>query len=387
MIAEEPQPPGGSSLIGPLRRGPNGEIEIVTPSKAARNQTCPSGKDAKSGTTSGPLDSLAPGHWLEVGNSKLAGVLYKGPLADELRGNTGPAGIMSAWGGATFDTNSEALLVWGGGHQDYYGNEVYSFSLKTLQWRRLNEPSSIAGWSRHTGILPDGAPSARHTYGALTFLPRTNQMFSTASSGSMPDGGSTPESWLFNLSANRWTRAADSPYASIDSIAAYDPTDQMVYQINNHWGLSQYNPKANAWSLTGRQALADYRMMGALDPKDRLLVAAGNGYLQSVNLAIGILTNVSSSGDQTIEKANAPGFAWDEAANLFVGWNGGSTVYTLDPHSWAWTAYAAAPDNSVTPTPPASFGTFGRFQYAPTANAFVLVNDINQNVFLYKPCF
>jgi hypothetical protein len=207
-IADEA--PGGSSVIGPLRRGPNGEIEVITPSKAARNKTCSSSNDAKSGTASGHLDSLAPGHWLEVANSKLAAVLYKGPLADELRGNTGPAGIMSAWGGATFDTNSEALLVWGGGHQDYYGNEVYAFSLKTLQWRRLNEPSSIAGWSRHTGILPDGAPSARHTYGALTFLPRTNQMFSTASSGSMPDGGSTPESWLFNLSTNRWTRAADA---------------------------------------------------------------------------------------------------------------------------------------------------------------------------------
>ncbi|MEN3293595.1 MAG: hypothetical protein V7642_2848, partial [Burkholderiales bacterium] len=32
-----------------------------------------------------------------------------------------------------------------------------------------------------------------------------------------------------------------------------------------------------------------------------------------------------------------------------------------------------------------TWGTYGRFRYSPSRNVFVLVNDTNQNVFIYKP--
>jgi hypothetical protein len=128
-------------------------------------------------------------------------------------------------------------------------------------------------------------------------------------------------------------------------------------------------------------------MTGDIDPTDGLLVAVGGGYLQAVNLETGTVTNLTSSGDQAVQKGNAPGFVWDPSINMFVGWNGGSTVYTLAPHTWRWTTYAAAADNTVTPTAPAANGTFGRFEYDAADNVFILVNDVAQNVYIYRGCF
>ena len=54
----------------------------------------------------------------------------------------GQAAVMSACGGGTLDTARDRLLVWGGGHGDYAGNELCAFDLATLQWSRLTEPSS-----------------------------------------------------------------------------------------------------------------------------------------------------------------------------------------------------------------------------------------------------
>jgi hypothetical protein len=88
-----------------------------------------------------------------------------------------------------------------------------------------------------------------------------------------------------------------------------------------------------------------------------------------------------------VQNGNAPGFVWHPSANLFVGWNGGSVVYTLDPKTWHWTAYNAAVDNTVVPTAANGNGTFGRFQYDPKSNVFIAVNDVNQDVYIYKPCF
>src|SRR5581483_490933 len=37
-----------------------------------------------------------------------------------------------AWSGATADTQRNRLIIWGGGHNDYYGNEVYALDLSSL---------------------------------------------------------------------------------------------------------------------------------------------------------------------------------------------------------------------------------------------------------------
>jgi hypothetical protein len=38
---------------------------------------------------------------------------------------------MAAWGGGAHDTKRDRLIVWGGGHGDYGGNELYAFDVNT----------------------------------------------------------------------------------------------------------------------------------------------------------------------------------------------------------------------------------------------------------------
>src|SRR5262249_16811852 len=75
--------------------------------------------------------------------------------------------------------NSDSLIVWGGGHSDYAGNEVYAFNLATLSWTEVTNPSSTAGGDNN-GVLSDGTPVSRHTYDGMTFISGTNQMFETS---------------------------------------------------------------------------------------------------------------------------------------------------------------------------------------------------------------
>ena len=86
------------------------------------------------------FSSLQPGQWYEVPNSKMAEVVPVTGI-DNIRNNSGPEGIMSLWSGGTYDTKRDRLIVWGGGHMGYGGNEVYVFDINTLQWTRLNDPS------------------------------------------------------------------------------------------------------------------------------------------------------------------------------------------------------------------------------------------------------
>ena len=93
---------------------------------------------------------------------------------------------------------------------------------------------------------------------------------------------------------------------------------------------------------------------------------------------------VNTSGDKAVESAQAPGFVFDPVSDKFVAWKGGASVYVLDPDNWMWTKISPAPTNKVVPSNPNSRGTYGRFRYIPSKNAFILVNRTNENVYIYK---
>src|SRR6266849_4211047 len=87
-------------------------------------------------------------------------------------GFTGCANVVAAWSGGIADTTRNRLILWGGGHTDYNGNEVYALDLNTLTFARLNNPSTPAGSC--VAANPDGTPNSRHTYGGLAYLPSTD---------------------------------------------------------------------------------------------------------------------------------------------------------------------------------------------------------------------
>jgi hypothetical protein len=76
---------------------------------------------------------------------------------------------------------------------------------------------------------------------------------------------------------------------------------------------------------------------------------------------------------------NWPGFTYDSGLAKFVGYpNQGNTVYIFDAGTKSCIAqsFANGPQTALLTN-----GTYGRFQYFPSLNSLVLVNDPNQNAY------
>ena len=90
-----------------------------------------------------------------------------------------PRKIITAWGSMAWDANRRQLIIWGGGHANYAGNEVYRFDAATLRWQRASLPSAVeARFCDRRFFAVDGAmnaPISSHTYDNQEFLPRADR--------------------------------------------------------------------------------------------------------------------------------------------------------------------------------------------------------------------
>jgi hypothetical protein len=98
--------------------------------------------------------------------------------------------IIQAWSGYAWDRNRGDLILYGGGHANYSGNDVYRWRSSTLRWERASLPSEIwydpvSGYQAIDGV--DAAPSAAHTYVNNLFLPIADRFLTWG--GSAYDNG------------------------------------------------------------------------------------------------------------------------------------------------------------------------------------------------------
>ena len=86
-----------------------------------------------------------------------------------------PRKLITAWGSMAWDSNRRQLVIWGGGHANYAGNEVYRFDAADLRWHRASLPSAVhAPFDDRRFFAIDGtqnAPISSHTYDNQEFLP------------------------------------------------------------------------------------------------------------------------------------------------------------------------------------------------------------------------
>src|SRR5699024_6646324 len=108
---------------------------------------------------------------------------------------------INAWSGAAWDAQGRRMFVFGGGHGDYYGNEVYEFSLADRVWRRLTNPTPLTeGDQNHCMGSFDGnkTPTARHSYNMLAWIPSIQKMIMYAGGVSCRWGASVRDTWSFD---------------------------------------------------------------------------------------------------------------------------------------------------------------------------------------------
>lgn len=346
------------------------------------------GSSALASVLAGPIEDLQPGRWYEVPNSRLEAVFPNPPP----RGNTGPNSVMDAWSGGAFDSQRDRLIVWGGGHQDYAGNEIYAFDVNALSWTRVTEPTPSNQIIQNAARYADGRPSARHTYNYLQYSPEIDALVSLGLGGAYGGSAITGNAVdAFNFGTGRWEVKTSKPTngSMFDSISAYDPISGKLYHHGALDGrLTAYDPLTNKWEGPFGSHFIEAGMTAAIDPVRRIMVATGGA---NNEVAVWDLKNpaldpkvVDTSGDATLQTATAPGFVYDPVCDRFVGWNGGVSIYALNPDTWTWTKIGPAAGNIVIPTQPNVNGTFGRFRYISSKKAFIVVNRTDENVFIYK---
>lgn len=335
----------------------------------------------------GPIESLKAGEWYEVPNSHLYDVRPSGYSAN----------VMDPWSGGAFDTKRNNLIVWGGGHGDYVGNEVYVFSLDSLKWFRLNAPSNPPAVD--VAYAADGGPCSRHTYEYVEYMPGIDRFCSFGGAGFWQSGQTgTAHTDCFDFDSLKWTAYADVPERahSIGAFAAVDPVTGHAWQHGAGGKmliLAELDPVANAWTAhsgmwTEGENDFSYGLTAAIDPVRRRFVAVGTGVVWNWPLDSSAAQYAGSmmqtTGDTEIINTNSPGLEYDPISDKFVAWSGGADVYLLDMDTRVWTKQAPAATNAVTPTAAAQWGTFGRFRYCPQKNVFVTVNRTGENIFIYR---
>jgi len=325
--------------------------------------------------------------WYEIPNTTLA---PNCPNDASIQANTGCGAVISAWGGAAADTTLNRMIIWGGGHQDYYGNEVYALNLNAnpIAMTRITNPSTFNGAC--TDAQSDGNPTSRHTYAALTYMPTVNKMY--AYSGARANCGyADPDTWTFNLSNFTWLRqdptTGGPPEACSGCVTDWDPNVNLVYNLvvdgedlGTFWS---YNPANNAYTELQSNGIGlNLNLGGGLDPGRELFFGVGNGAFVKVDISSGsshVLQDISGSttGCSSLISANSPGFAYDPVQKLMVGWVGGNSAILFDPDTNTCTSitYANGPGTAQ------GNGTFGRFRYFPAFGVFIVVNDWEENAY------
>lgn len=357
---------------------------VVAFDGASNNSSASMGVTVLAPNSGSVMDILPAGHWYEVQNSSVWTQLGVKP------------DVMGSWSGGVYDSSRERLVIWGGGHLNYDGNELYAFDFNTFNWIQLTKTTPKDQRVKSVQVYDDGLPTSVHTYDGLQYLPTLDKFF--ASGGSIwGSGGCSGGTWLYDFNAvpaeSGWLDIADDK-AGCGMYSAYDSATGNIWY--GSWGnLYEFDPLnlSSPWTtrINGTAAESFYRT-AAIDPNRRKMVVLGGLSGGSPETVIYDISNanavtggvVVTNGATEIENSNAAGFEFDPVSDRFVAWNGGNQVYTFKLDDLEWSRVEPAITNLITPSIPANRATYGRFRYVPSKNLFVLVNHMQQNVFIYK---
>lgn len=280
-------------------------------------------------------------------------------------------------------------VIWGGGHGDYGGNELYAygpFESEAPAWHRLNDPTIPAP---NDVARVGGYPVSRHTYDTLVYLPTQNKMIAFGAPGQYSTGNNArPWCDLFDFgvnpqSANPWTALPDLVSGGGVARSGYDSATNQAWSIGsgNATSLHRYDVASGVFTRWAK----DNPTMGAgVSPK------YGNAAIISSALVF-----VDDSGTVKVQDLTSPTSVLytptvsgsGPSGNVSIAWDGdrflvkadaGRTLYSLtppvNPLSGVWVWANITPATGYTPaTITVTGGYYSHFQIVNTGGVRGLV--------------
>ena len=309
------------------------------------------------------------------------------------------------------DTKRNRLLFWGGGHNDYSGNEVYSLDLTRVglctssnpcMTRLDNFSPAAANSGQSVEQIPCttgsglNCPTARHTYDELTYVTSKDVMFSVG--GGLNYNGGGFGVWELSLSSVPqscaptctpiWTRDTDYHEANYGYTTVYDPVHNRTF-VSDSTYLYYYDFGKSTWTRAGTASYGDYNGTAIYDDHDQYMIRIGCYSTCGIHywsLATGSSYKMNSpaiDSSCTTAVGSYTGFAWDPLARLAVIYPGsGNTIWLLDPSTWKCTTetYGSTIGVDYPPNMNSGMAVFGKhFSYFPAMDIFTACNDYANN--------
>src|SRR6185369_15782829 len=356
-------------------------------------------------------------NWYANQASGTWGTLPGGTLAASGVMQSGADSILTAWGGGIINStglyvgstflSGTFLVIWGGGHGDYSGNEYYAFGpfeSDTPQWYRPRDRTVPAP----NNVSEDGSgnPVSRHTYGSLVYIPGSNRMITVGGGGRYSDANDSNLIHILDFnqpnpnSSQPWSKASASPPTTM-WMAGYDPGLDTIFgnYVAGNSLIASYGVSSNTANsyifkspnnhTSGSSCAMDYNrhIIAFYSSQDGMQFfdcrnPSANDYYTPTTIGTGP-TNGSS------------GMCYDPVADRFVMWrNNGKELWFLTPPTTspyqggnAWTWSSVNPSTGATPSAALTNGTYGRFAYSPnsTVRGYSLLNSSSGSIYFYKP--
>lgn len=352
------------------------------------------------------VESMEEGEWRELPDTSVESVM---PNRNEHPhwGRQGPRAVTRSWSGAAFDTKRNQLIMKGGGHGAYGGNEVYVFDLEDMTWERATDPSphepdpefsdrrSPEQYYRTT----DDTPVSRHTYDGLLYLPNIDKTLLWGGSLYSVGNSYDAHAWMFDSETREWSRGGEANRTRIQVATGYDPETGHAL-VEYGYGAYLYDPEADEWSVLSSGNNLMHGHVGAVDPENRLFIqvfipnsdVAQFAYYDLEHPRAG-RQHPDATGDLDFSDDPLPGITYHPGTGLMVLWRGWKETWVLDPKTWEVrrldNAPGPAPDHYGTDSYPVrgkykTWGIFGRWAYVPDHDVFIGYGHVEDNVWLYK---
>ena len=143
-------------------------------------------------------------------------------------GTMGLRAITEAWNSAAYASRhgaSGSMIVFGGGHNDYFGSDVHAFDLASREWRRISDGYTVgrdhqygAGAFYPGAVYPDGSPLPPHTYDYVQYDPSGNNYLLLKGQAELgPRVKAVAIAHQFNLDTLSWRHGPQHPAAILNA--------------------------------------------------------------------------------------------------------------------------------------------------------------------------
>jgi hypothetical protein len=337
---------------------------------------------------------------------------------------------ITVWSGGAYNQARKSMMIWGGGHSAYSGNELYEYRLgiDAPAITRMNNPTPTGQiiMNGSTPTYADGRPVSCHS-GDHIACDNAGNFWTVNLGRCISQGASYPnvfrwvpgtDTWLqtgaLNASSPVFQYAARNAYYAL----AHDSVQDRMYWIGQMGSTGVVNCALTSGSTsdfyTGEVAELDqgnertatfFNAPSGVRALILLVSAINRIFVMNVDNPAGGWTGITPSGSPGLDQG--AGIQWHTASGGALVWGHGtnrqnlwklnpptatpSTYAQLSGGAWSWSSVAPL-SGAIVPTNPRgiqfgdSSGTYKRFgiirSVTTSADAVCVLNDVDEQPFV-----